>query len=328
MSNYPLDEEAIQTQYEELLIKAALKEHAKKESARLMREAAGEPAAPLPRDNVIEAAFRRVTWENAKDTVLHGLKIAVSRVAVVFLAVAVAATTTFALSPVEKKQSILEKLLYTIRYYTNKWTSVGGTRVEYPHFYFEDFEYIEVPNEETQEALEIWASFRDVANFNDSANISISRLLQMMYYYCDAYGLEYPYVDASTKWVQREAVAEFAAYFFGITQEELDRQVKQIPRYYDAQRDAYCDLNYDYSFQYAQTYAAEKVGLLSCTENGDGTFTMEVILKAAVSWEDYCGYPTLVTVDMSAGHPVFRSAVVADLTQYWEFPPEPEPPLF
>jgi hypothetical protein len=25
---------------------------------------------------------------------------------------------------------------------------------------------------------------------------------------------------------------------------------------------------------------------------------------------------------------VFRSAVVADLTQYWEFPPEPEEPLF
>lgn len=79
-------------------------------------------------------------------------------------------------------------MLYTIRYYTDKWTSHGGTRVEYPHFYYEDFEYIEVPNEEVREALEIWASFRNVTNFNDGANISISHLLQMMFYYCDAYG--------------------------------------------------------------------------------------------------------------------------------------------
>lgn len=157
-------------------------------------------------------------------------------------------------------------MLYTIRYYTDKWTSHGGTRVEYPHFYYEDFEYIEVPNEEVREALEIWASFRNVTNFNDGANISISHLLQMMFYYCDAYGLEYPYVDASTKWVQREALLEFGAYFFGITQEDLDQQVKMRPLYYDAQRDAYCDLNYDYSYQFAEINATEKMGLIRYTE--------------------------------------------------------------
>lgn len=64
------------------------------------------------------------------------------------------------------------------------------------------------------------------------------------------------------------------------------------------------------------------------TENEDGTLTLEVVTKSMDSWEGYCNYPTLLTVDFSAGHPVFRSAVVADLTQYWEFPPEPEKPLF
>lgn len=227
-----------------------------------------------------------------------------------------------------EQRELLERVLYTIRYYTDKWTSHGGTRVEYPHFYYEDFEYIEVPNEEVREALEIWASFRNVTNFNDGANISISHLLQMMFYYCDAYGLEYPYVDASAKWVQREALLEFGAYFFGITQEDLDQQVKMRPLYYDAQRDAYCDLNYDYSYQFAEINATEKMGLIRYTENEDGTLTLEVVTKSMDSWEGYCNYPTLLTVDFNAGHPVFRSAVVADLTQYWEFPPEPEEPLF
>ena len=144
MSKYPLDQNDMQEQYEDLLIKAALKEHARKESARLEQEAAGEAAVPPAEDNVIRAAFRRVTWEEARGTVLYGAKKAVSCVAVVFLTIAVAATTTFALSPAEKKQSILERVLYTIRYYADKWTSHGGTRVEYPHFYYEDFEYIEV----------------------------------------------------------------------------------------------------------------------------------------------------------------------------------------
>lgn len=123
----------------------------------------------------------------------------------------------------------------------------------------------------------------------------------MMFYYCDAYGLEYPYVDASTKWVQREALLEFGAYFFGITQEDLDQQVKMRPLYYDAQRDAYCDLNYDYSYQFAEINATEKMGLIRYTENEDGTLTLEVVTKSMDSWEDYCNYPTLLTVDFSAG---------------------------
>jgi len=40
MSKYPLDQNDMQEQYEDLLIKAALKEHARKESARLEQEAA------------------------------------------------------------------------------------------------------------------------------------------------------------------------------------------------------------------------------------------------------------------------------------------------
>ena len=90
MSKYPLDQNDMQEQYEDLLIKAALKEHARKESARLEQEAAGEAAVPPAEDNVIRAAFRRVTWEEARGTVLYGAKKAVSCVAVVFLTIAVA----------------------------------------------------------------------------------------------------------------------------------------------------------------------------------------------------------------------------------------------
>ena len=82
MSKYPLDQNDMQEQYEDLLIKAALKEHARKESARLEQEAAGEAAVPPAEDNVIRAAFRRVTWEEARGTVLYGAKKAVSCVAV------------------------------------------------------------------------------------------------------------------------------------------------------------------------------------------------------------------------------------------------------
>lgn len=74
MSKYPLDQNDMQEQYEDLLIKAALKEHARKESARLEQEAAGEAAVPPAEDNVIRAAFRRVTWEEARGTVLYGAK--------------------------------------------------------------------------------------------------------------------------------------------------------------------------------------------------------------------------------------------------------------
>lgn len=102
--------------------------------------------------------------------------------------------------------------------------------------------------------------------------------------------------------MQREALLEFGAYFFGITQEDLDQQVKMRPLYYDAQRDAYCDLNYDYSYQFAEINATEKMGLIRYTENEDGTLTLEVVTKSMDSWEGYCNYPTLLTVDFSAGH--------------------------
>ncbi len=56
------------------------------------------------------------------------------------------------------------------------------------------------------------------------------------------------------------------------------------PLYYDAQRDAYCDLNYDYSYQFAEINATEKMGLIRYTENEDGTCTLEVVTKSMNSW--------------------------------------------
>ena len=124
MSNnhYPLDEKALEEQYADLLLKVALKEYLK-EQALLMKQQEAETApAPQPAQengNVVAAAFRQVGWQEAKETLLHGLKKGVTRVAVVFLAAALTATTAFALSPVEKKESILEKVINTIRNYAD-----------------------------------------------------------------------------------------------------------------------------------------------------------------------------------------------------------------
>lgn len=61
MSKYPLDQNDMQEQYEDLLIKAALKEHARKESARLEQEAAGEAAVPPAEDTKTGTTAEKAT---------------------------------------------------------------------------------------------------------------------------------------------------------------------------------------------------------------------------------------------------------------------------
>ena len=186
MSNYPLDKKMLEEEYGDLLIKAALREYAIEQSERLEREAAGEEPLPPADDRVIRGAFRRAAWQDGCEVLLAGAKKAVTRVAVVFLAAALTITTAFALSPAEKKQTVLQKVLETIRYYTDKLTTAGSTLVEYPRYRFEDFEYIEVPNEQVQEVVDTWVIFRYVLNFSGNTSLTINQLLWSMYLYCEA----------------------------------------------------------------------------------------------------------------------------------------------
>ena len=105
-NNYPLDEKALEEQYADLLLKIALKEYLKEQALQMKQQEAEAAPAPQPTQessNVVAVAFRQVGWQETKETLLHGLKKGVTRVAVVFLAAALTATTAFALSPVERK---------------------------------------------------------------------------------------------------------------------------------------------------------------------------------------------------------------------------------
>ena len=79
MSKYPLDKEALVEEYGDLLIKLALKSYMKEQAQQLEQEDSENIPAPQPKGNVVAAAFRQVHWEDAKDTVLYGLKKGVTR---------------------------------------------------------------------------------------------------------------------------------------------------------------------------------------------------------------------------------------------------------
>lgn len=306
MSNYPLDKKMLEEEYGDLLIKAALREYAIEQSERLEREAAGEEPLPPADDRVIRGAFRRAAWQDGCEVLLAGAKKAVTRVAVVFLAAALTITTAFALSPAEKKQTVLQKVLETIRYYTDKLTTAGSTLVEYPRYRFEDFEYIEVPNEQVQEVVDTWVIFRYALNFSGNTSLTINQLLWSMYLYCEAKGLEYPYIDESGTWVDGDAVREFAENLFGITGEQMAGRAQKNPQCYDAGRNAYRDS------RHPGYPAIARAGITGYTENEDGSFTIDLVMDPEGEPNGYCYCPMRITADYSSGHLVLRSGLIFD----------------
>lgn len=74
MSKYPLDQEALVEEYGDLLIKIALKAYMKEQAQLLEQEEAEAAPIPAPKGNVVAAAFRQINLEDAKETVLSGLK--------------------------------------------------------------------------------------------------------------------------------------------------------------------------------------------------------------------------------------------------------------
>lgn len=286
----------------------------RREQALQMKQQEAE-AAPAPQpaqesSNVVAVAFRQVGWQETKETLLHGLKKGVTRVAVVFLAAALTATTAFALSPVERKESILEKVINTIRNYADMLTNTS-TMVEVPRYRYEEYSFIEVPNEQVQEVIDTWVIFRNSVNFTEKSGISLSAVMRAMYYYCEAKGLEYPYTDDTHTWVDAKAVQQFAGYLFGVTKEHLDWEVYLEPRYYDAERDAYRDIHYEDGYPNYITIA--RSGLVSYTENEDGTFTIELVMEPDSDWNEYCYSPVIITADYSSGHLVLVSGTVKDM---------------
>lgn len=307
-NNYPLDEKALEEQYADLLLKIALKEYLKEQALQMKQQEAEAAPAPQPAQessNVVAVAFRQVGWQETKETLLHGLKKGVTRVAVVFLAAALTATTAFALSPVERKESILEKVINTIRNYANMLTNTS-TMVEVPRYRYEEYSFIEVPNEQVQEVVDTWVIFRNVLNFSGNTSLTINQLLWSMFLYCEAKGLEYPYIDESGTWVDGDAVREFAENLFGITGEQMAGRAQKNPQCYDAGRNAYRDS------RHPSYPAIARAGITGYTENEDGSFTIDLVMDPEGEPNGYCYCPMRITADYSSGHLVLRSGLIFD----------------
>lgn len=311
-NNYPLDEKALEEQYADLLLKIALKEYLKEQALQMKQQEAEAAPAPQPAQkssNVVAVAFRQVGWQEAKETVLSGLKKGVTRVAVVLLAAAITFTTAFAASDTVK-ESVLKKLQSFIYYHTSQFVDTIGQTTQ-PRYRYEEYSFIEVPNEQVQEVIDTWVIFRNSVNFTKKSSISLSAVMKAMYYYCEAKGLEYPYTDDTHTWVDAKAVQQFAGYLFGATKEHLDWEVYLEPRYYDAERDAYRDIHYEDGYPNYITIA--RSGLVSYTENEDGTFTIELVMEPDSDWNEYCYSPVIITADYSSGHLVLVSGTVKDM---------------
>ena len=54
-------------------------------------------------------------------------------------------------------------------------------------------------------------------------------------------------------------------------------------------------------------------GLVSYTENEDGTFTIELVMEPDSDWNEYCYSPVIITADYSSGHLVLVSGTVKDM---------------
>lgn len=311
-NNYPLDEKALEEQYADLLLKIALKEYLKEQALQMKQQEAEAAPAPQPAQkssNVVAVAFRQVGWQEAKETVLSGLKKGVTRVAVVLLAAAITFTTAFAASDTVK-ESVLKKLQSFIYYHTSQFVDTIGQTTQ-PRYRYEEYSFIEVPNEQVQEVIDTWEIFRNSVNFTEKSGISLSTVMRAMYYYCEAKELEYPYTDDTHTWVDAKAVQQFAEYLFGATKEHLDWEVYLEPRYYDAERDAYRDIHYEDGYPNYITIA--RSGLVSYTENEDGTFTIELVMEPDSDWYEYCYSPVIITADYSSGHLVLVSGTVKEM---------------
>lgn len=310
MSKYPLDKEALVEEYGDLLIKLALKSYMKEQAQQLEQEDAENIPAPQPKGNVVAAAFRQVNWEDAKDTVLYGLKKGVTRVAVLFLAAALTFTTAFAASNTVRT-SVFQHILNVIRNHTDLLTNTSEM-VEQTRYRYDELSVLEMPNEQVQEAFDTWVSFRDSIYFWDTSSISTSSLVEALRYYCMDQGLDIPYTDSTNTWIKADALERFAEWYFGLDSDSLRKDSENEPGSYERQK-GYRNI---YSRGNDITPTA-KAALTGYKENADGTFEMEVTLLpiAPLTGEaaEYCNPPMEVVVDMHSGHPVFLMGMVKDI---------------
>ena len=310
MSKYPLDQEALVEEYGDLLIKIALKAYMKEQAQLLEQEEAEAAPVPAPKGNVVAAAFRQVNLEDAKETILSGLKKGVTRVAVVLLAAAITFTTAFAASGTVRT-GVFQHVINVIRKYSDQLANTS-VMVEQPRYRYDELNVLEIPNEQVQEAFDVWVSFRDSAVFRKTSSLTITDLIRMLHYHCVNTGVETPYNDATRKWIWADALEQFAEWNFGVTPEMLQEKAAKVPGYYDADH-GFCDV-YDIGIELTPIVDASLVGY---SENEDGTFTMVVVLQVIHPGtnepSEFGNDPLEVVVDMRSGHPVFLSAMRKEL---------------
>ena len=289
MSKYALARNALEEEYGDLLIRIALKEYMKEQARLLEEEEAMTQPTPQPKNNVVAAAFRQVGREDAKDTVLHGLKKGFTRVAVVFLAAAITFTTAFAASP--GVRGAVKKLLF-------KPVERGNL-----------VPAIEVPNDSVQMAMDRWMDlgFGMMGIDREQPTVQIIRSYCQA---CRAQGAEPVTRESEGKtWLDAALVEAFAKETFGIEPETLR-----------AAAAAWNPVGYREDAGYLIpeiTASAEKIILLDYIPLTDTAFQMEIGIRYAA--DRPFEVPLMVTVDMSSGTPVFTRAEPAnDLYMYAE----------
>lgn len=288
MSKYPLDQEALVEEYGDLLIKIALKAYMKEQAQLLEQEEAEAAPVPAPKGNVVAAAFRQVNLEDAKETILSGLKKGVTRVAVVLLAAAITFTTAFAASGTVRT-GVFQHVINVIRKYSDLLANTS-VMVEQPRYRYDELNVLEIPNEQVQEAFDVWVSFRDSISFWDSSSVYISDLVEALRYYCIEHDLDIPYADATRKWIKADALEQFAEWYFGVDADYLRRVSEVEAGSYDESK-GYCNI---YSRGTTLTPTA-KAALTGYKDNADGTFEMEVTILAIAPMTgeaaEYCNPP-------------------------------------
>lgn len=115
---------------------------------------------------------------------------------------------------------------------------------------------------------------------------------------------------SSHTWVDASGAA-VCRYLFAATKEHLSGKCIWRPHTTTPERDAYRNIHYEVDYPNYITIA--RSGLVSYTENEDGTFTIELVMEPDSDWNEYCYSPVIITADYSSGHLVLVSGTVKDM---------------
>ena len=95
-------------------------------------------------------------------------------------AAAITFTMAFAASGTVRT-GVFQHVINVIRKYSDLLAN-PSVMVEQPRYRYDELNVLEIPNEQVQEAFDVWVSFRDSARFRKTSSLTITSLIQMLHY--------------------------------------------------------------------------------------------------------------------------------------------------